>query len=224
MFGRTQTHCIGISVQNSAEICVVHNFLKDNRGVGLQLATYNRKAADLPRWQERRADGPHKQWLQRSWEGGFVCAYSNLFFNNVVIQSTPEAAGACVYLMGLLNGQKPHCYGNQFDYNFYWNSVTHAPQVQVKDLFETPNGRSSWQNRYGMDAHALGGFAPETYRQPAFGADYPYPPTASFAGLGKGRALKDLPWPMRSDYVGNALDADRPPSMGHIEGGGTGGK
>ena len=33
-----------------------------------------------------------------------------------------------------------------------------------------------------------------------------------------------LPWPMRTDYVGNPLDADRPPSMGHIQGGGTGGK
>ena len=224
MFGRTQTHCVGISVQNSAETCVVHNFLKDNYGVGIQLATYNRKAADLSKWQERRADAPQKAWLRRSWADGFVYAYSNLFFNNVVVQNTPETAGACVFQMGLFNGQKPHCYGNQFDCNFYWNSVTHAPQVQAKNVTEVPDGKSAWQTRYGMDVHALGGFTPEAYRQPAFGADYPYPPAATFAGLGKGRDLKDLPWPLNTDYVGNKLSAGHPPSIGHIEQGGSGGK
>jgi len=218
MFGKTQQpHCIGISVQNSAEICVVNNFLKDNRGVGIQLATYNRKATDLAKWQEHYDDAKHRQWLHRSWDGGFVYAYSNMFFNNVVIQSTTDAAVPCVFLMGLTNGQKPHCFGNQFDYNFYWNAVTHAPKVQIKNLFEVPNGKSEWQTRYGMDAHTLGGFLAEAYRQPSFGSEYPYKPTASFAGIGKGKDLKGLPWREETDYLGNALAPARKRSIGHIE-------
>ena len=218
MYGKTQRpHCIGISVQNSAEIWVVNNFLKDNRGVGIQLATYNRKATDLPKWQERRGDEKQKQWLHSSWDGGFVYAYSNMFFNNVVVQSTAEATGPCVFLMGLTNGQKTHCFGNLFDCNFYWNSVTHAPKVQVRNSFEVPNKKSEWQTRLGMDAHAIGGFAPADYAQPAFAADYPYKPTVSFAGIGKGRELKDLPWRAEVDYLQNHLGAGRKPSMGHIE-------
>jgi len=127
MFGKTQKpHCIGISVQNSAEIRVVNNQLKDNRGIGIQLATYNRKATDLPKWQEHYDDAPHREWLRRSWDAGVIYAYSNLFLSNVVVQTTAETTGPGVHLMGLTNGQKPHCFGNQFDYNFYSNSVTHT--------------------------------------------------------------------------------------------------
>jgi len=218
MFGKTQRpHCIGISVQNSAEICVVNNFLKDNRGVGIQLATYNRKAADLSKWQEHYDDARHRRWLHRSWDAGVVYAYSNMFFNNVVIQTTAEAAGPCVFLMGLTNAQKPHCFGNQFDCNFYWNSVTHAPKVQVKNSFEVPNGKSEWQTHLGMDVHALGGFSPEHYRNTAFSADYPYKPTTSFIGIGKGKAVNDLSWHVTTDYLGSQMAAERKPSMGHIE-------
>jgi len=218
MFGKTaRPHCIGISVQNSAEICVVNNFLKDNRGVGMQLSTYNRPATDLPKWRERRADEKHRHWLHRSWEGGFVYAYGNLFFNNAVVQSTPEATGPCVFLMGLANGQKPHCFGNQFDYNFYWNSVTHAPQVRLRNIGEIPDGKSRWQTLYGMDQHALGGFSAKDYAQPVFAAEYPYHPTAFFAGIGKGQDLKELPWQAKLDYVGSPLGAGHKRSMGHIE-------
>ena len=218
MFGKTQRpHCIGISVQNSAEICVVNNFLKDNRGVGIQLSTYSRKASDLARWQERHADEQHKQWLHRSWSGGFVYAYSNMFFNNVIVQSTAEVTGPCVYLMGLTNGQMSHCFGNLFDYNFYWNSVTHAPKVQTGNATEVPSAKSGWQTRFGMDLHALGGFSPQDYRQPAFSTAYPYKPSAGFTGISKGRDLKDLSWPHHSDYLGNPLHVGRNPSIGHIE-------
>jgi hypothetical protein len=219
MFGRTQTHCIGISVQNSSKTCVVHNLLKDNRGAGIQLATYQRNATDLPQWQERFEDADRRQWLTRSWESGVVLAHDNVFFNNVVLQTTAEsAAGPCVYLFGLTNGQKPHCYGNLFDHNFYWNSVTRAPQVRVRDVTEVPGGRSEWQTRYGMDVHALGGFAAEDYRQAPFAADYPYPPTRTFAGLGKGKDLKGLSWQPETDYAGAPLGGEggRPPSIGHI--------
>jgi len=215
MFGHTQTHCIGISVQNSAEICVVNNFLKDNHGVGIQLATYNRDAKHLPPWQ--RYDKRQIQWIHQSWTNKFICAYSNLFFNNVILQTTVESTNPCVYCMGLLNEPWPHCQGNRFDYNFYWNSLTHAPKVRVRDVTEVPNSESEWQTRYGMDAHVLGGFVPDDYRQPAFGAEYPYQPTASFSGSGKGRNLQDLPWRSEGDYQGTLLNAGAKPSVGHIE-------
>ena len=113
---------------------------------------------------------------------------------------------------------KPHCFGNQFDYNFYWNSVTHAPKVQVKNLIEVPNGRSEWQTRYGMDAHALGGFSPEDYAHPAFSAEPPYKPTVSFAGTGRGKDLQGLfPWHSDVDYLGKPLGDPRKPNMGHIQ-------
>lgn len=217
MFGRTQTHCIGISVQNSAEICVVNNLVRDNDGVGIQLATYNRPGDDLAKWQERNKNESQRQWLRRSWADKVVYAYSNLFFNNAVIQGPAEGTNACVYVMGLLNHQKPHCYGNQFDYNFYWNSATHAPKVRFKNSWEIPNGKSEWQTRYGMDTHALGGFSLDDYRQRPFAAEYPYKPAATFGGIGKGKNLKDLPWPIKRDYLGELLDVLRKPSMGHIE-------
>lgn len=218
MFGRTQTHCIGISVQNSAETCVVHNFLKDNLGVGLQLSTYMREAANLSKWQVNYADAPHQKWLRQSWDGKLVYAYSNLFFNNVVVQNTTGETNACVFLMGLLNGQRPHCFGNQFDYNFYWNPVTHAPKIHVKKSFEVPNGRSEWQTLYGMDTHALGGFSPEDYAHPAFGDEPPYQPTVYFAGTGRGKDLTALlPWRRDIDYLGKPAANPRKPSMGHIQ-------
>ena len=218
MYGKTQRpHCIGISVQNSSEIWIVNNFLKDNRGIGIQLANYNRKATDLPRWQERRGNEKQNQWLHRSWEGGFIYACSNMFFNNVVVQSTAEATGPCVYLMGLSNGQKPHCFGNLFDCNFYWNPVTRAPKVQVRNSFEVPDGKSEWQTRLGMDMHSIVGVSPTDYAQPAFAAGYPYKPIASFAGIGRGRELKDLPWRVEVDYLKNPLGNGRKSSMGHIE-------
>jgi hypothetical protein len=217
MFGRTQTHCIGISVQNSAETCVVNNFLKDNRGAGIQLSTYNRRAADAGEWRRYRYDQRQEQWLRQSADSKVVYAYNNLFFNNVILQSTAEATGPCVYLMGLLNNDKPHCFGNQFDYNFYCNSLTHAPKVQIKNLLEVPDGTSQWQTHYGMDAHALGGFSPEDYRQPAFDAEYPYNPTSAFAGIGKGKDLNGLPWHAEADYLGSRLPTNGKPGMGHIE-------
>ena len=218
MFGRTQTHCIGISVQNSAEICVVHNFLKDNLGVGIQLSTYLRDASNLSKWQMNYADEPHRKWLRQSWDSKLVYAYSNLFFNNVVVQTTTEPTNACVFLMGLFNGQQPHCFGNQFDYNFYWNPVTHAPKIHFKKTFEVPDGRSEWQTRHGMDIHALGGFSTEDYAHPAFGAEPPYQPTAYFKGTGKGKNLKGLfPWRTDVDYLGKSPDNSRKPSLGHIQ-------
>jgi len=216
MFGKVQRpHCIGISVQNSAETCVVNNLLKDNRGVALSLATYNREASSLPQWQ--RHDERQIQWLRESRALGYVCAYSNQFFNNVVLQTTPAAAGPCVNIMGMLNEPKPHSYGNQFDYNFYWNSVTHAPKVQMRNRAEVPDGKSEWQTRHGMDLHALGGFAAAAYVQPVCGAEPPYKPTAYFAGLAAGRSLQDLPWHVESDYLGHALNAARAPLMGAIQ-------
>ncbi|MCX7007579.1 MAG: right-handed parallel beta-helix repeat-containing protein [Kiritimatiellaeota bacterium] len=216
MFGKVQRpHCIGISVQNSAEICVVNNLLKDNRGAAISLATYNRKAADLAQWQHH--DERQMQWLRESRALGLVCAYSNQFFNNVVLQTTPEAAGPCVSIMGMLNEPKPHCYGNQFDYNFYWNSVTHAPKVQMRNRAEVPDGKSEWQTRHGMDQHARGGFTAAAYAQPVFGAEPPYKPTAYFAGLAAGRGLQDLAWRVESDYLGHPLNNVRPPLMGPIQ-------
>lgn len=130
MFGKLQQpHCIGISVQNSAETRVVHNLLKDNRGVDIQLATYNRKATDLPPWQERYEDARHRDWLRRSWEAGVIYAYSNLFLSNVVLKTTAEAAPPRFALMGLTNGQKPHCFGNLFDANIYSNLITQTTGV-----------------------------------------------------------------------------------------------
>lgn len=217
MFGKTLTHCIGISVQNSAETCVVNNLVKDNLGVGIQLFTYNRPGDHLPQWQERYDDEKHRQWLRRSWDSDVVHAYDNVIYNNVVLQTIPDAQDACVCLRGLLNGQRPHCYGNQIDYTFYWNSVTHAPQVRLANVSEVPNGKSQWQRRYGMDAHAIGGFSPEDYRQQPFGTEYPYEPSVSFAGIGQGKDLSSMPWRVEVDYLGNPLNADRKPTMGHIE-------
>jgi len=207
----------GTKIVGSGNIIRRNRFVDNLGGVGIQLATYNRKATDLAKWQERHANEKHKQWLHRSWEGGVVYAYSNMFFNYIVVQSASEATGPCVFLMGLTNSQKPHCFGNLFDYNFYWNSVTHTPKVHVKNLSEVPNASSEWQTRYGMDTHAFGGFTQEDYRQPAFGAEYPYKPTASFVGIGKGRATKDLSWNATVDYLDSPLVAERKPSMGHIE-------
>jgi parallel beta-helix repeat protein len=217
MFGKTQTHCTAISVQNSAETTVRNNFLKDNLGVGILLISYGRKAADLPKWQQNYADEKHKQWLRRSWDSEVIYANDNLVCNNVIIQTTPQAQDACVALRGPLNGQSPQCYGNLFDYNFYWNAVTHAPKVQVRNLLEVPDGKSQWQTRYGMDTHSLGGFSPEDYRQSPFDAEYPYKPTSGFAGIGKGEDLKGMPWHVESDYLGNPLGAGHRPGIGHVE-------
>ena len=48
-------------------------------------------------------------------------------------------------------------------------------------------------------------------------AGYPYQPTAFFAGIGKGKDLKGLPWHAELDHLGNRLGAGHKPSMGHIE-------
>jgi hypothetical protein len=220
MFGRTYTHCIGIGVQNSAETCVVNNFLKDNLDVGIKLSAYNRKAGDLPQWQERHADQRQRHWLQRSWAAQVIYANDNLIANNVVVQDSPQATGDCVALTGQLNGQSPQCYGNQIDYNFYWNTLTHLPKVRFRNVQEVPRGTSQWQTRLGMDTHSLGGFAPQDYRQAAFETDHPYRPTAAFAGIGRGKDLRGLPWPAAVDYLGNSAGAGHKPSVGHIEYGG----
>ena len=89
--------------------------------------------------------------------------------------------------------------------------------MQVKNSFEVPDGKSEWQTRLGMDVHAIGGFSPADYAQPVFAADYPYKPTTSFAGIGKGRDLKDMPWRVEADYLQHPLSARRKPSVGHIE-------
>ena len=218
MFGRSRTaSAAGIAVQNSAEAVVRNNFVKDNRGPGILLTAYNRKAEDLPKWQQNYADEKHKEWLRRSWESGVIYANDNQIYNNAIVQTVAEAREACAWLKGLVNGKSPQCYGNRFDYNFYWNAVTHEPKVKIMNLEEVPSGKSEWQTRYGMDAHALGGFTAGDYRQPAFGAEYPYKPTAAFAGIGKGEDLKGLAWRVESDYLGAPLGAGRPPSMGHIE-------
>ncbi len=217
MFGRTQTHCIGISVQNSAEIWVVNNLVRDNRATGIQLYTYRRKGTDLPSWQSRTTDEKHAQWLQRSWADQVVHAYGNRFFNNLVVQDTAEAAGPCLYVRGLLNGDAPHCHGNEVDANFYWNSVTHAPQVQLKDGREMPNGQSDWQTRRGLDGHGRGAFGPAAYLQPIQTATYPYEPTAAFLAANPGRDLSDLPWEIKTDYLDRALPSDRRIVIGHIQ-------
>ncbi|MCX7012366.1 MAG: right-handed parallel beta-helix repeat-containing protein [Candidatus Sumerlaeota bacterium] len=217
-FGKTQPpHNIGISVQNSAETVVCNNFLKDNTGVAIQLYTYNRKATDLPQWQERYPDEKHREWLRKSWDSKVIYANDNMIYNNVIVQTTPEAKDACIWARGILNGEKPHCYGNQIDYNFYWNSVTHAPKARIKDLVEIPDEKSQWRTTYGLDTHGLGGFSPDDYLRPVFGEKYPYAPTAAFAGLGKGKSLGGFPGHQEVDYLGNPADSGRGVSMGHIE-------
>jgi hypothetical protein len=217
MFGRTTTHNIGISVQNSAETLVCNNFLRNNRGVGIEVFTYRRKGTDLPEWQEHYADEKHREWLRRSWESGVVHSHDNLVSHNVVVQTIAEAGDACVWLRGLLNGESPHCYGNQIDGNFYWNSVTQSPRVRIKALSEVPDGQSQWQTRYGMDVHARGGFAPEDYRRPAFAEEYPYGPTAALAGIGQGNAVTSFPGHVEIDYVGNPVVPGGGRGIGHIQ-------
>ena len=82
-----------------------------------------------------------------------------------------------------------------------------APQAVVVDLGDVTF----------MDLHALGGFRRGDYRQPAFETEYPYKPDVSFAGLGGGKNLADLPWHVEVDYLGSPLVAGRKASMGHIE-------
>jgi parallel beta-helix repeat protein len=217
MFGRTQTHNIGISMQNSAETVVCNNFLRNNRGVGIEVFTYRRKGADLPEWQLHHPDEKHRQWLRRSWDGGLVYANDNLVSHNVVVQTIEEAGDACIWLRGILNGDSPHCYGNQIDSNFYWNSVTQSPRVRIKDLSEVPDGTSQWQTRYGMDVHARGGFSPADYRRPAFTEDYPYAPTAALTGIGQDSAVNGFPGHVAIDYLGNPLAERDSIGIGHIQ-------
>ncbi|MCX7014960.1 MAG: right-handed parallel beta-helix repeat-containing protein [Candidatus Sumerlaeota bacterium] len=217
MFGKTQSHNIGISVQNSAETIVCNNFLKDNTGVAIQLRAYNRPASDLPQWQLHYADEKHKQWLQRSWDSKVIYANDNLFYNNVIVQAAPEAKDPCIWVRGGFNGDSPQCFGNQIDYNFYWNLATHAPKAQIKDVMEVPDEKSQWRTRYGLDKHALGGFTPDDYLRPAFDEKYPYAPTAAFAGLGKGVVVNGFPGHRETDFLGNPVVAGRPPDMGHIQ-------
>lgn len=211
MFGKTQTHCIGISVQNSAETIVCNNFLKDNGGPGIQLFAYNRKASDLPAWQ--RYNKRQIDWLKRSHDSGIIYANDNKIFNNVIVQSVPQSADACIWWRGPLNGENPHNFGNEVDCNFYWNSVTHAPKVKIKNLAEVPGAGSQWRTQYGLDAHGGGGFAPADYARPAFGAQYPYLPAAGFPGLGQGKPLGAFPGHQAVDFLGHPAG----PGVGHIQ-------
>jgi hypothetical protein len=216
MFGRTTTHCIGISVQNSSETWVVNNFVKDNRGPGIQLFTYRRKDTDLPAWQINFPDERHREWLNRARAEHVVPAYDNRFFNNVVVQDTADAAGPGVAVLGLLNGEASHCHGNEVDYTFYWNSVTRAPKVQLRNAQYVPDGASEWRTRYGIDTHARGGFRAEDYRETAFDAAYPYLPTAAFVEANAGRALTDMPWTIEGDFLGQPVNREHP-TIGHIQ-------
>ena len=119
--------------------------------------------------------------------------------------------------MVTLFGEAPHCHGNQIDYNFYWNSFTQAPQVEIRNTRIVPDDRSAWRTRYGMDEHGRGGFSPEAYRQEIFRAAYPYEPTGEFLASNPGRALPDLPWPLRADFLGSPLPADHRIMIGHIQ-------
>jgi hypothetical protein len=220
MFGKTRTHCIGISVQNSAQTLVVNNFLKDNLGLGIQLATYNRKGDDLPQWQGKY-DANQKAWLQKSWDAKVIYANDNYIYNNVIVQSTPESADVCLSVMGVFNGQSPQCFGDDIDYNFYWNSVTHAPKVKMANQTEVPDARSQWRTHWGLDNHSLGGFSPQDYHQSMFAAESPYTPMAAFVALAKGHPINDFPGHEDVDYLGKPTNSSRAPTLGHIQSAGN---
>jgi len=223
---------IGISVQNSAETVVCNNFLKDNRGVDIQLFNYNRAEKNLPKWTYDYPDEKHRDWLNRIATSGVVYANDNLIFNNVIVQTTPQTSHACIWFRGGFDGKYASSTGNQIDYNFYWNTVTHAPTVQMGSVTkgfnasevpagtDVPSGNSQWQTKWGMDKHALGGFSPNDYAKTPFASDVPYAPSAVFAGLGKGNAMSHFVFAGHDadvDYAGNAVPAGAPISMGHFQ-------